>query len=314
MYNGGTMKRIITVVMMLVLSMALLAENNDFWPKRVIVQLSSVNSVEFTKTEGLNSGINALDQLGKEIKVNNFKPLFENTRDQFSQEHGLNQFYVLDYSSDQAERSVIEKLEKIDNVLTAELDEKYELYYTPTDSLVSNQWYLTKTETDEAWDTQQGADGVVLAIVDTGVKITHRDLRQAMWNNEAEMNGSAGVDDDGNGKVDDFYGWDFSDGDNSLDHDFVLLPNHGEDPGTHCAGAAAATDHTSQSQNTGIAGVGFGAKIMGVKIFPNSYPSTTSPAIKYAADNGEDFIEMRDREVVAMIAYLQRLGTDIKAK
>ncbi|PID27325.1 MAG: hypothetical protein CR982_06135 [Candidatus Cloacimonadota bacterium] len=281
------MKKIITVLMMLVLSMALLAKNNDFWPKRVIVQLSDVKSVKFSERDGLSSGIQALDQLGKEIRVNNFKPLFDNTEDRLSKEYGLDQFYILDYSGDQTERSVIDKLEKIDNVLTAELDEKYELYYTPTDSLVSEQWYLTKTETDEAWDTQQGAEGVIIAIIDSGVKINHRDLRQAMWHNEAEINGAPGVDDDGNGKVDDFYGWDFSDGDNILDHDFTMPGgNGGEDHGTHCSGIAAATDHTSQPQQTGIVGVGFGAKIMGVKIFPNSYPSTTSPAIKYAADNG----------------------------
>jgi len=72
-----------------------------------------------------------------------------------------------------------------------------------------HQEYLFQIRAPEAWDLQTGSADTVIAVVDSGVSIYHEDLVANLWQNTAEVNGTEGVDDDGNGWVDDFHGWDF---------------------------------------------------------------------------------------------------------
>ena len=86
-------------------------------------------------------------------------------------------------------------------------------------------------ETDIAafktWEVEKGSKDITIAVIDTGVDYTHPDLAANMWQNEAELNGEEGVDDDGNGYVDDIYGYDFANNDGD--------PMDGHSHGTHCA-------------------------------------------------------------------------------
>ncbi|HJV49789.1 MAG TPA: S8 family serine peptidase, partial [Geothrix sp.] len=137
-----------------------------------------------------------------------------------------------------------------------------------------------------AWDTAKG-DGIVVAVIDTGVDYNHPDIAANIWCNTKEIAGN-GLDDDGNGYIDDIRGWDFV-------GDDVLHPSPSNDPvdhhghGTHVAGTIAAVGNN----NLGIIGVAYNAKIMPLRGLDRSgsgSDTTLAPAIIYAAKNGADVI------------------------
>ena len=127
----------------------------------------------------------------------------------------------------------------------------------------------------EAWAITRGA-GATVAVVDAGIEVAHPDLDGQIWSNPGETGGgreSNGIDDDHNGHVDDWRGWDFVGNDNTIE-------TQGNFHGTHVAGTIAAeTDN-----GAGVAGVAPEAKLLPVKIFgaPNSTASSTTIALAFA--------------------------------
>ena len=117
----------------------------------------------------------------------------------------------------------------------------------------------------EAWNTCTGGN-VVVAVIDTGVDYTHPDLAANMWVNTGEIPGN-GIDDDGNGFVDDYRGWDFCYNDSN--------PMDGNSHGTHCAGTIGAVGNNG----IGVVGVNWNVKIMPVKFLSDSGSGSTSDAI-----------------------------------
>jgi hypothetical protein len=127
-----------------------------------------------------------------------------------------------------------------------------------------------------AWDTGTGSAEVVVAVIDTGVDYTHPDLTANMWVNAAEIPQN-GVDDDGNGFVDDIYGYDVYNDDPDPDDDHFH--------GTHCAGTIGAKG----SNGIGVAGVNWTVRLMAVKFLSASGSGDTAgavSAIQYAINNG----------------------------
>lgn len=147
---------------------------------------------------------------------------------------------------------------------------------TPNDPLFSQLWGMQKIRAPEAWDTTTGSSGVVIAVIDSGVRWSHPDLRANMWKNSGEIPGN-GIDDDMNGFVDDIVGWDFAYNDNN--------PNDENGHGTHVAGTIAAVGNNS----VGVTGVLWNAKIMALRFIDANGFGTTANAIKailYANRNG----------------------------
>lgn len=152
----------------------------------------------------------------------------------------------------------------------------------PDDHYYSTQWALIKIQAPRAWDITTGDSNIVIAILDTGVDLDHPDVAAKIWSNPNEIPGN-GLDDDGNGFIDDVRGWDFVNGDN------VPQDDHGH--GTHVGGIAAAETNNS----LGIAGLSWGARIMAVKVLNEEGEGTyfdVAQGIKYTADQGAKIVNL----------------------
>ena len=147
-------------------------------------------------------------------------------------------------------------------------------------NLGGNNWGNDLVNAPESWARGYTGQGVVVAVVDTGVDYNHVDLNDNIWVNTREIAGN-GIDDDGNGYIDDVRGWDFVDRDNS--------PLDGGSHGTHVAGTIAA-----ENNGLGVTGVAYNARIMAVRVLgPNggTYQDVAS-GIRYAANNGANVINL----------------------
>jgi serine protease len=127
----------------------------------------------------------------------------------------------------------------------------------------------------EAWDSITGNGSSIIAVIDTGTQWNHPDLADNIWSNPGEIAGN-GIDDDGNGYVDDTRGWDFYNDDNN--------PDDADGHGTHTAGTICAKGNNGE----GVSGVLWNCKIMPLRfIGPNGgYTSDAVDAINYAVANG----------------------------
>ncbi len=238
----------------------------------------------------------------------------------------LERIYKIELEEGQSVEEAVAEYSKDPNVEYAEPNYIYELFATPLPDLhyVPNDYYigdtvnvgywrenswgeaypdmwgLQKIQAIEAWnvfdinengifdpgETRPG-EGVVVGLIDSGVDYTHEDIAANIWTNEDEIPNN-GIDDDGNGYIDDVKGWDFlaqTIYDTAEDNDPFDAFGHG----THCAGTIAAV----ANNGVGIAGIAPYAKIMALKAGDSSGYLTTialEKAIYYAVDNGADIL------------------------
>jgi subtilisin family serine protease len=153
----------------------------------------------------------------------------------------------------------------------------------PAREEVVDQWGLLKIQAPEAWAEIEPKIPVLIAIVDSGIQRDHLDLADNIWSNPGEIP-SNGVDDDGNGYVDDTWGWDFQNGDNEPYDDYM----HGTAVASVAAGVQDATGY-------GVAGVCPWCQIMSVKSLSSRGSGTydtVAAGIVYAADNGARVINL----------------------
>ena len=173
-------------------------------------------------------------------------------------------------------------------VAYAEPDYRQQVMAIPNDPMFGNLWGMNNTgqtggtvdadiDAPEAWNLATGSRNVIVAVIDTGVDYTHPDLAANMWTNTAELNGQSGVDDDGNGYVDDIYGYDFANGDGD--------PMDDHSHGTHCSGTIGGVGNNG----VGVAGVNWNVRIMALKfLFAGGYGYTTDAisCVQYAVQMG----------------------------
>ena len=164
----------------------------------------------------------------------------------------------------------------------------------PNDPQLGSLWGMNNTgqtggtsnidiDAPAAWDLTTGSSTVVVGIVDTGIEYTHPDLAANVWHNPGETPGN-GIDDDNNGVIDDYYGY------NAIDNNGNPLDLNGH--GTHCAGTIGAVGNNG----VGVAGVNWNVKLMGLRFLDaNGFGSTESAisAIAYAVRMKQRGINIR---------------------
>ena len=227
-----------------------------------------------------STGVAAIDQLDARYGVLSLEPVFrgEVQPDPASGLEDLTRFYVIELPEGADLEGALEAYAALPEVASASPSPIMPVSFMPNDPLTSLQWQLGQandrdSDVYEAWDTFKGDTTIVVAIVDTGVLYAHEDLGGTtapytagnIWTNFAELGGTPGVDDDGNGFVDDFRGWDFvASAAGAAGEDLTTPDNDPKDyvgHGTFCAGMASARTNNG----VGVAGTAFKAKIMPVR-------------------------------------------------
>ncbi len=219
--------------------------------------------------------------------------------------------------------ALVTELRATPGVIYAEPNRIHHVVYAPNDPFFASTgswgqpyadlWGLSKIAASTAWNTTQGA-GVIVAVVDTGVDYGHADIAANIYQNVGEVGVDAmgrdkrtnGVDDDGNGYVDDWHGYNFASGSPQAPSDPMDDFGHG----THVAGTIAAVGNNA----AGIVGVAPAAKIMPLKgLGANGSGSEAdlAAAIYYAARNGAKIINAswgvavtgRDQTLIDAVNY-----------
>lgn len=153
--------------------------------------------------------------------------------------------------------------------------------YPDAPKLGGNNWGADLVNAPTAWQNGHTGKGVIVAVLDTGVDYNHEDLKNNIWTNSKEIAGN-GIDDDGNGYVDDVLGWNFNSNNNNV------LDNNGH--GTHVSGTIAA-----ENNGIGVTGIAYNSQIMAVKVLDEngsgSYANIAN-GIRYAVDNGANVINL----------------------
>jgi hypothetical protein len=153
---------------------------------------------------------------------------------------------------------------------------------TPNDTFYSNQWHLPLIKANLAWDTtvsglNKRGDTIVIAVVDDGLHINHPDFQGNIWINYADTLGN-GIDDDGNGYIDDTYGWNFQSNNNDISDSDYYVAKHGT--------PVAAIIGARGNNLTGVTGIMWNVKLMIVNVadtgnYPNPFQSDVIKAYSY---------------------------------
>lgn len=196
------------------------------------------------------------------------------------------------YKAHWSSAETLQALSRDPNIEYAELDRKVRKDMTfPADPRFDNQWGLHNTgqngglvdadiDAPEAWSKSTGARRVIVAVLDSGVDYNHSDLKANMWINQGEIGGN-GLDDDGNGYVDDVYGI------NTLLGNGDPMDDDGH--GTHVAGIIGAVGNNG----TGVSGVCWTCSLMAIKFLDeegDGWLSNELEGMEYAVDHGADII------------------------
>lgn len=198
----------------------------------------------------------------------------------------LQRTYQLQLSNTAQTAQALAWLKQNDMIEYAERVPATNKFLTPNDPSFSSQYALSLINATGAWNLFSTGSNIVIAIVDDAVQYNHSDLSANIWHNTAEVP-SNNIDDDGNGYIDDFVGFDVADNDSD-----PSPPGSSFDHGTAVAGMASAVTNNG----TGVAGIGFSCKLMCIKATADQASGSTITngyeGIVYAAAQHADVINL----------------------
>lgn len=230
------------------------------------------------------------EQWYKDAKATDSEVIMENT----IKDNDGKEVKQVSYKITTEEKDIWSIVDNTNNQNAVEIAEPVYKYYKSEESVPSaednkgmeKQWYLKDQKLESVWGNEKygntAGEGVVVAVIDTGVDYNHEDLQDNIWTNSAEVSGQKGTDDDNNGYVDDVHGI------NLIDPNETPMDDHGH--GTHVAGIIAM-----ENNNVGGVGIAYKSKIMPIKAggSDGTLNSTDiAKAIVYAYKNGADVINM----------------------
>lgn len=313
------MKKLLMSVVAILLFASLAAnvsipyDEENFVPNRIIVgfEWDSIGNregiLEHELTDGVvETGIVSFDALSERYEFVDLQQRIDFVKDLDWNDNGLYPRCIYNITlenSDNIEQA-LEELASDPNIIFAEYDPVYKLEYVPNDASYAMQWGHEFMQSEQAWDYTTGSEEVVIGIVDSGIKWNHPDLQENIWINEPELNstsggnpmsinwtagtvsGGNGIDDDGNGKIDDCIGWNFYGSQSNQSYQDFTDNDHG----THVAGCAGAVG----DNYIGVTGPMMTVKLISSRHSPDYFYSNSiyggDQGIYYCADSGADII------------------------
>lgn len=287
---------------------------NEILPGKVVVKFNRTSGLDAANSVLMSSIMSTYNVTGAEEALPNVR------NSKVSRALNLHNIYLLDIDSNTDIEQMINDLNGHPGIEYAEPVYKCYSELSVNDPDYPGLFHLPQIQIEEAWDIEFGSNDVIVGIVDTGVDWDHEDLAANIWYNEDEIPDN-GIDDDGNGYIDDIRGWDFIDApygiDPHPDEDTMDVDNDPTDfngHGTHCAGIAGAITNNA----TGVASASGGATIMALRIGMHTndgngtgYSSWMAEAFTYAVDNGADIINLsfgNSGQLLADAAYYALLN------
>lgn len=264
----------------------------QYLPNKIVVKFKEGHTFGARLSK---AGSNSFDNLLSAYNVTHLEQVSKNKSrlQKRSSSVGIERIYFAHFSGDNSPVAVAEAFKKHPLVEYAEPLRVYRLTATPNDPLFAQQFNFQIIQAQAAWDVVKGEQGnVVVAVVDGGTDVDHSDLAANIWRNPGESgNGreTNGIDDDNNGFVDDFQGWNFAN--NSNDPSGLTETPTSANHGAHVAGIiGAVTDNSNQ-----VSGVSWNAKIMAINAAFKEQDLAIAfgyEGVIYAADNGADVINL----------------------
>jgi len=265
-------KIIITLFITVGVSIAATAQHASVLPHTVLFKLKE-DYRSLSSSSDIDNEV--FHQIANKIGVSSLDKVFPNKqKERIAENIDLSLIYELRYSNNFTEQQVVKMLEVTSMFEYVQEYPIPQLCYTPNDTDFVDQYYLNLINAPGAWDINKGDTNVVIGITDSGWEPSHLDLQANIKLNYADP--INGVDDDADGYIDNYRGWDLGNNDNDATYESL---SHG----VHVTGiAAAVTDNV-----TGVAGVGFNTRFLPIKISnPAGVFTKAYQGIVYAADHG----------------------------